>query len=245
MLNLCLHCGARSVDREAVEAAATPERTRSWVPIPHHHLLKRVESTLTGFGLEVVGAAHALWNGGLRYFGLLEGRGEESNGDYGLVVGLRNSHDKSFPASIALGSGVFVCDNLAFSGEVTLSRKHTTYIERDLPQVVHRAVGQLGDLRRDQDRRIVAYRQTELTEAGAHDLVIRALDADVLPVTRVPTVLSEWRTPRYPEFAESGPTVWRLFNAVTEALKARNLPMLPYRTQALHGLLDTACGLAA
>ena len=61
--------------------------------------------------------------------------------DYGLVIGLRNSHDKSFPASIALGSGVFVCDNLAFSAEVTIARRHTRFIERDLPRVVHTAVG--------------------------------------------------------------------------------------------------------
>jgi len=35
-----------------------------------------------------------------------------------------------------------------------------------------------------------------------------------------------------------------LFNAFTEALKG-NLDALPRRTQALHGLLDAACGLAA
>jgi hypothetical protein len=28
------------------------------------------------------------------------------------VIGLRNSHDKSFPAAIAMGSSVFCCDNL-------------------------------------------------------------------------------------------------------------------------------------
>jgi hypothetical protein len=33
------------------------------------------------------------------------------------VLGLRNSHDKRFPAGLVGGSAVFVCDNLAFSGE--------------------------------------------------------------------------------------------------------------------------------
>jgi hypothetical protein len=32
-------------------------------------------------------------------------------------------------------------------------------------------------------------------------------------------------------------------NATTEALKGRNLDALPRRTQAMHGLLDLACGL--
>jgi hypothetical protein len=37
-------------------------------------------------------------------------------------------------------------------------------------------------------------------------------------------------------------TVWRLFNSFTEVLKG-NLGELPRRTQALHGLMDSACGL--
>jgi hypothetical protein len=40
-----------------------------------------------------------------------------------------------------------VCDNLSFSGEVRLARKHTSRIEADLPALVNRAVGQLGELR--------------------------------------------------------------------------------------------------
>ena len=58
----------------------------------------------------------------------------------------------------------------------------------------------------------------------------------------VPSFLREWREPRHPEFRE-GRTAWRLFNAFTEGLKG-NLDALPHRTQALHGLLDAACGLA-
>jgi len=49
----------------------------------------------------------------------------ESAADFALVVGLRNSHDKSFPAGLVIGASVLVCDNLSFSGEVRLARKHT------------------------------------------------------------------------------------------------------------------------
>ena len=108
MLNLVLHCGARHVDRRAVEEAATPAASPTWVPVPHHRLLEQVEETLTGSGMSVVNQAHALWNNGLRYFGLLEVTNGQAHDDYGLVIGLRNSHDKSFPAAIALGNAVFV-----------------------------------------------------------------------------------------------------------------------------------------
>lgn len=163
--------------------------------------------------------------------------------DFALVVGLRNSHDRTFPAGLVLGASVFVCDNLSFSGEVGLARRHTAHVGRDLPQLVGRAIAGLGDLRRRQEERFARYRQHELTDGAAHDLVVRGLDARVVPVTRLPLVLREWREPRPPEFRE-GRTAWRLFNAFTEGLKG-NLDALPRRTQALHGLLDAACGLAA
>jgi len=194
--------------------------------------------------MTVANEAHALWNDGLRYFGLLEVTNGQLHDDYGLVIGLRNSHDKSFPAAIALGSAVFVCDNLAFSAEVTIARRHTRFIERDLPRIVHTAVGRLADMRGQQDERIRTYKETELTDAAAHDLVIRAVDASVLPVTQLPAVLGEWRMPTHDEFAADGKTAWRFHNAMTHVWKGRNLAALPRRSQTLHGLLDTACGLA-
>ena len=242
MLNLHMHCGSRHVERRQVEHCPTPPRTSTWVPIPHNRLLERVENSLAGVGLKVVNEAHALSSGGQRYFGLLEVVNGQQHGDYGLVLGLRNSHDKTFPAALAVGSGVFICDNLAFSGEVTIARRHTVFIERDLPQLVQRAVGQLGDLRGLQDHRIERYKATRLTDMRAHHLIVRALEARVLPTTAIPTVVREWRRPSHEEFAEGGRTAWRLFNAVTESIKGRSLDALPRRTQALHGMLDAVCG---
>jgi Domain of unknown function (DUF932) len=240
--NLILHCGARAVSREQVAAVSTPSRTASWVPLPHHQLLNGVQTALEHAGLSVVTEAHGLTRDGDRYFGLLQLANGHSDTDFGLVVGLRNSHDKAFPAGLVVGASIFICDNLSFSGEVRLARKHTVHVERDLPQLIDRAVGRLGDLRRTQESRFLAYKNQELTDGAAHDLVVQALDARVLPVTKIPDVLHEWRKPRHPEFRE-GRTAWTLFNAFTETLKG-NLDALPGRTQALHGLLDGACGLA-
>ena len=44
--NLFLHCGARNVTREVIDAVPTPTRTPSWVPIPHGQLLTGVQGTL-------------------------------------------------------------------------------------------------------------------------------------------------------------------------------------------------------
>lgn len=242
-LNLCLHSGGVKVAREQVLEVRTPAATDSWFPVPHHRIIEQVESSLTSAGLRIVDQQHGLWRDGQRYFGMMEVRNCENAPDYGLIVGLRNSHDKAFSASLALGSSVFVCDNLSFSGEVTLARKHTRFIERDLPRIVSAAVAKLTDQRGKQDARFAAYKAKELTDTQAHDLLIRAIDAKVLPVSNVPATLKEWRAPSHPEFA-AGKTAWRLFNAFTETFKGVATPTVVQRSQALHGLLDTECALA-
>src|SRR5438445_12587645 len=97
MLNLILHCGARHVERSALLKAETPAASATWTPVPHHRLLEQVESTIATSGMTVVSQAHALWNSGLRYFGLLEVANGCTHEDYSRVIGLRNSHDKSLP----------------------------------------------------------------------------------------------------------------------------------------------------
>jgi len=156
-------------------------------------------------------------------------------------MGLRNSHDKTFPAGIVAGASVFVCDNLSFSGEIKFARKHTRNINRDLPQLVERSVGLLMQRWYDQDKRIGAYKEAEIGDVQAHDLVIRACDVGVCSNRLIPSVLHEWREPRHEAFESRN--VWSLFNAFTEALKDGNLAELPKRTEALHGLLDVVMGL--
>ncbi len=236
MANLLMHCGGRHVTRDDVANVSTPTRTRSWVPVPHHRLLDLVESTIEGQGYRVTNQAHGLWGDGDRYFGLMELANGHTEDDYGLVLGLRNSHDKTFPASLALGSQVLVCDNLSFFGEVVLTRRHTRFVERDLPGIVAQAVGRLSEMRTQQADRLDAYKQTRIKDRTAHDLMVRA---------QLPMVLKEWRKPTHPEFTADGRSVWRLFNAFTESFKSRSLEVLPRRSQALHGLMDRICQAAA
>lgn len=242
MDGLVLHCGANSATRDQVALVATPEADGIWQPIPHLTIRDLVANQVTANGLVIKEEAYGLWKDGLRAFGLL-GLGTDGAAalDFQMVLGWRNSHDKSFPAAGALGSRVFVCDNLAFSGEVTFARKHTVNVMRDLPGLVSAAVGRLINLRGQQENRIEAYKGYELDNHRVNDVVIQALDARVIGATRIPAVLQEWRKPRYPEFEPR--TAWSLFNGFTEVLKAVSLPELPNRTTRLHGLLDQVCGL--
>jgi hypothetical protein len=191
-------------------------------------------------GLKIGNQVHSLNQDGAQYFGLTEIYGPNNADDYALIVGLRNSHNKTFPVGLVAGATVFVCDNLSFSGEVRLSRKHTTHLQRDLPQLVSRGVGRLMDLWGHQGKRIDAYKNHRMRDKAAHDLVIRAVDLGACTNRMIPAVIKEWREPSYADFSER--SAWSLFNAFTETLKG-NLPELPRRTEALHALFDTHVGL--
>lgn len=240
--NLILHCGAAEVPRKALATVPTPASTETWRPIQHEQFVRQVEWELPRYGLDIVAEAHALTHDSSRYFGLIQVQNGCNSPDYSWVLGLRNSHDKTLTAGLVAGSQVFVCDNLAFSGEVSVSRKHTSYILEDLPGLIGNALGRLLLMFKSQDQRVERYRATRLNDADAHDLTIKALDAGVVCASKIPELLHEWREPRYQEFEPR--TVWSYFNATTEVLKGA-LHVLPKRTQSLYKICDDFVGVAA
>jgi hypothetical protein len=176
---------------------------------------------------------------GQRYFGLLEVQ-SPTDAEMHWVVGIRNSHDKAFAAGIVAGAQVLVCDNLCFSGEILLARKHTGHIHYDLPVIAERAVDGLRGFWYDHTQRVAAYREKRLSDTRAHDLVVRAVDSGVMANSYLPKVLGEWREPAHPEFRAR--SVWSLQNAFTQVFKGR-VDLLPERTMKLHQLLDAHVGL--
>lgn len=237
-----LHCGGQIATREQIALVQTPEATDTWCPVPHSRLIDEVEKSLNNFNMRIVTEAFALAKDGVRFFGLMQvARAETEEKDYGYVVSLRNAHDKAWRVLMGVGASAFVCDNLSFSSDIEVTRKHTNRVLLDLSNLVGRASGQLAERWSDQGTRIEAYKQHEITDSQANDLIVRAYEGGVAPITVLPEIIKEWRTPRHPEFAEHK-NVWRLFNSFTESLKG-NLWALPKRTQALHALMDGQVGL--
>ena len=240
-VKLMLHTGAKIASRDELELVKTPPPTQTWFPIPHTLLVDQVKTALCGETIDVVAEQHALGHEGEDYFGILQVSNRSVQEDFEYVVGLRNSHGQRYTAELVIGSHVFVCDNLAFSGEVRVARKHTRFILRDLQMLTVKAVGYLAEKWLDQETRINAYRDYRVSEVKSHDLIVRALDARVITSTQIPKVLDEWRNPQHKEFEPR--TAWSFFNSVTEVLKGVSVFNLPSRTQALHGLLDQQTGL--
>jgi hypothetical protein len=234
---------------DQIRAVPTPQKTDTWTPIAHGSLVDEFTRQAKSANLEIVDSLHTLArpvtkgkDDGQRYFGLFHVRGinRANNDDIGTVIGLRNSHDKAFAASIMAGDAPFVCTNLIFSNEIVLGRKHTTFITRDLPQLISRAIGKLGSHWSRQDERIESYRAAKLTDAEAHDLTIRAFRNGAISKTQIANVVGQWHAPEHDEFSDRNG--WSLYNAFTNVYRG-NLPALGKRSDALHGTLDLAFGV--
>ncbi len=242
-LNLMLHTGGHEATFDEVARVATPIATPTWMPIAHATLFEEVERALDGGGYNLVSQSHALAREGGHYFGLLQvdNPAFEQTNTHSLVIGLRNSHTKVFPIGLVVGYGVFVCDNLAFSGEIRINRKHTVNAVRDLPRLVQAAVGRIFDMHTTQEQRIEHYKTVQLDNRDAEHLIVESLRSDVITATQLPRVVDEWDHPSHEDFGD--PTAWRLFNAFTENLRGRGqLAKLPRTTQKLHAIMDGFCG---
>lgn len=243
MSQLMLHCGAQNVSYDEVAEVVTPEPTKTWFPIPHAVLIEVVRTALAKYGYSILSEAHGLWRDGSRYFGLMQ-IGDREDMEHAPVLGLRGCHDRVFNPSIAAGSGVFVCDNLSFSGEIVVSRRQTKNIMRDLPGLIEGIIGRMADEQARIDHRFATYKETELPSLYLHDLLVRAVDGKILNKTDITNVLAEVREPRFPEFKKHYlGTAYTAFNAFTTIMGQRNMFDRPRATELLHQMVDEFCGL--
>jgi hypothetical protein len=243
MNGLMLHCGGQLKTREEVFAVSPPRETPTYTPLPYESFLTRIEKQLAVEGMKIKAEHLALAKEGQRLFGLLslEMPGLPPS-DYGCVLGLRTSYDKSFANGVCIGASVFVCDNLSFQGEVTFERKHTRGMLRDLSWMISETVSTLPTRFKAQSATFEAYKQRELADSEVHDLAIRLWDAGALGTLEIPRLVKEWREPKHREFAEAK-NAWRFFNAATETIKG-DLWRLPLRTRRIHEVLDAACDIS-
>jgi len=230
-----LHAGANPVSYDALRAVPVPIATETHVPVPHHEIVELMRFTLGFHQHEIAEEHHAITEDGARYFGVLCLR--SPYGEYTDMLGLRNSHDKSLPIGIAFGSRVFVCDNLAFSADHVIRRKHTVRAKRELPALLADIIQPLGQQRLAQNQRLLTYQSTALTDAQADHAIMSMYRKDVIGVQGIGHVLKAFDEPPHDWGSR---TAWRLFNAATFAL-AGKVAEKPQLTRDLHNVIDGVC----
>jgi hypothetical protein len=210
--------GAQLVTPEELATYQAPPPQGRWYPLPHSEVYHRVRVTLEDAGFIIERQQLAVSREGSRFFGTVDLQSRLAEG-INLAVGIRNSIDKSFPIGFVAGSRVMVCENLAFAGELLVTRKHTKHGSLRFGSDIQEAVMRLDRFKVEESLRIVAMQDVAITDQRAESLIIRAMDKGIIATQDIPRVLTEWRVPAFKEFENR--TLWSLFNAFTSALKPK------------------------
>lgn len=215
---LISHAGAVEITRDALSSLRTPPRTNSHHPFAHADLITFIETRLwDAYRIEIEKGNYAVMSDGLKLFAaLVLKRGQD---DFNLALGIRTSNDKSISLQFVAGANVFVCDNMAFSGEsMVLCRKHTGLLNprTEVFAGVDRAIQKFVSL----ETRIAALKQQKISDTEAKALIFDMVNTGIVNQNALPLIGKNYFEPTHKEQAqEFGGSLWMLNNAVTEYCK--------------------------
>jgi hypothetical protein len=227
---LMVHTGGRHRTREELATLPTPPATDTWKPVPHYELVESLIEGLTAHGITVKREEYATsGRDDARLFGVLDlVIPDVAVPDFGMSLGIRGSNDRSLAIQATAGARVFVCDNLAFSGDsgtVVLKKEHTTGLDlrKVVPPAIDLYLEKAGAFVLD----IEQMKNMELTDTEAKSLIFDAFafERPVMNRRMLPEVAHTYfRDERQREWFPDR-TLWSLNNAFTQAVKG--LPVNP------------------
>jgi len=194
-----------------------PEGTRTHQPPAHYKVVEVLEEALSFRYLRIVKDEYAVSPDGMKMFGVMDLNAEFSGCRFS--IGLRNSNDKSIRLALTVGYRVFVCDNMAFSGDFTpLLHKHTRKLE--LYDAVSVAVDRIHRGFEPLKKQVQMMRESVLTEEEVKLIIYCAfLNRNIKGVPRhlMPVVHDLYFSPKHEAFIPRN--LWSLSNAFTSAFK--------------------------
>jgi Domain of unknown function (DUF932) len=199
--------------------------------VPHVEVVNALVETLGFRHIAPVREEYAVSRDGMKLFGIMEL--ETTFEGCRFAIGIRNAHDKSMRLAMTAGYRVFICDNMAFSGDFTpVLAKHSKNFN-----LTHALEIGVSDMQRNFDgmvRQVDRWRDSRLTDVSARMIIYQAfIEAETdFPKHLARPIHDLYFNPQHEEF---GPrTMWSLSNAFTSAFKQLD-PVPQFRATAQLG----------
>jgi hypothetical protein len=217
-------------------------------PFDHTEAFEAVQSALMEWGIQVTDAHHAMSRGGKRYGALMAVFPQKAGpfkrtlfSDYRPVVMMRNSYDKSYPLEVEVGAHFHESDTLLISKKSAGRRRHTNKFEFDVYDVLTEIVRNAVGLMIEQELRIDMYREHEIdTERHMHDIIFRAFEKGVIPVTFMPKAKEAALTP--PLSGHSPRTALTMLQAILSTRQGKDIFALSRLAGDLEEMFDREVG---
>jgi len=218
MNGILMHRGGELVTRDQLDLIALPEPTESYVPVSHYNLADKFltisQDILRNYVL--IGESYGIARQGNQLFAVLKFKNDKS--DVGLSIAFRNSYDRSMAIGMAIGATVFVCDNLALSGEIVVMKKHTKNVWAELEET---AIATIYRSQRNYEQIVCdaeTFKALPMENMEAFQLMGVLFGHNVISPRQMTVLKSEWLRPRYEDFQPRN--MWSFYNAGTECLKS-------------------------
>ena len=134
-----------------------------------------------------------------------------------------------------MGAKVFVCDNLMFSGDIRVSRKHTGDVLEDVQKMVSNSMSIAPMRHRDLLRDAETMKDFDLKDDEAWAILGMGYGRGILRPRQLLASKEAWLKPPQEEFEDRN--LWSLYNAMTEALKSSSARDVLESHSRAHGLV--------
>jgi hypothetical protein len=210
---LVAHRGAELVSREQLARCEPPEATSTWKPVKHSLIVDLMHEELDRRQIQVTKEEYAIQREGNHLFAALSLNWLETE-EFAAALAFRHSNDKTEAMKMYAGVRVFICDNMALSGdEIILNRKHTTRL--NVAAELTKAFDRYKDGSLVLQRNIENLKDGPLSLADAQRKLFEMFYRRMLPTRMLIPVTDSY-------LSKADRTDWGLLNALT--LHAKNLP---------------------
>jgi len=233
MTNLMYAPSDKLTPRSDLHLIPTPGPNRRGVPLngnsthrpyPFHTYVDQVEESLQFHGFDIMAEEYVVTQDNQQFFGLMEIQPHatdvaviEAKG-WRINVGLRGSHNQTLPRGLLLGSSVIVCSNLCFHGNIgQFKTMQTTHMAQRLPFLIRECLTHVPEMIEDQDMAFDRMKEREISITDVKASLVTLLDRNGLSAPQLGKAWQEWKKPSFDH--GSDPSVWKFFNACTQALK--------------------------
>jgi hypothetical protein len=209
------HADSNLVTRVQLAALPPVVTTDTFKPVAHIELVKTLEEALRLRKIKIVREQFAINLSGAKLFGTLDLSLKGVRGSC-ASLGIRTANDKSMSIQIIAGMRIFVCDNLAFNGDIVcVDRRHTSGL--DLIGELEAAVMKYERHYRSLTIKVENLKARKLVDAEAKAMIYDVFAKEAMPVRFFHSVGEEYFHPRHKEFRPR--TAWSLHNSFTEVAK--------------------------
>ena len=216
-MSLTLMEGHR-VAKAELDLIPVPRETDTYKPISHYQLTDLIltvsQDVLKDYVL--VGENYGLARKGNQLFACLSFKGESS--EMALSVAYRNSYDKSMTFGMAFGAQVYICENLALTGDIVVMKKHTKTVWETLEDTV---IANIFKAQKHYQKVIVdseGLKARCLENKQAFQLMGLMFGNEIVSPRQITVLRDQWLRPAYSDFQPRNS--WSFLNCTSEALKS-------------------------